>query len=268
MTMLHLLKIEWLKLKSYRAFIILSVLFILSVAGINFIVHAVMEVSNSGEMGQVTDMIVGKPFAFPNVWHTVSYISSFLLFIPGLIIILLMSNEYSFKTHRQNIIDGVSRGQFIGTKIGLLFIFSFCVALIVAVTAIIFGVQEKGSSFMMQGFKYIPYLFIQSIVYMSVAMLLVLLFKRSGLSIGVYFLYMFILEEVLVALANRYIHKGIGSFLPLESGDKLVPFPISLGMITGENQTTSNETYVLIACCTWIVLILGYCVYRFRKKDL
>ena len=39
--MLHLLKIEWLKLKNYRTFWILSILFLISLFGINYIPYQI-----------------------------------------------------------------------------------------------------------------------------------------------------------------------------------------------------------------------------------
>ncbi len=61
--------------------------------------------------------LLGNPFSFPNVWRTVPYDAGILLFIPAILIITLFTNEYSYRTHRQNIIDGWSRSRFIHIKI-------------------------------------------------------------------------------------------------------------------------------------------------------
>src|SRR6476620_12789663 len=112
--MLHLLKIEWLKVKNYRTFWILGGLFLLSIFGINYIAFSIHEEQSKSAMANA---IMGSPFNFPEVWHTITYMSSFLLFIPGLLMIISITNEFSFKTHRQNIIDGLSRTQFIHVKL-------------------------------------------------------------------------------------------------------------------------------------------------------
>ena len=109
--MLHLLKIEWLKIKGYKTFWVLTTLFLVSIAGLNYFVFNIKQNISSGSAQ--ANAIIGSPFDFPNVWHTVGYFSSFLLFIPGLMIITSITNEYTYKTHRQNIIDGWSRQQFI-----------------------------------------------------------------------------------------------------------------------------------------------------------
>jgi hypothetical protein len=61
--------------------------------------------------------ILGSPFAFPDVWQTVSWNSTLTFIIPAILIITLTTNEFTYKTHRQNIIDGWSREQFIGVKL-------------------------------------------------------------------------------------------------------------------------------------------------------
>ena len=61
--------------------------------------------------------LLGSPFAFPDVWQTVSWNSTMLFIIPAILIITLTTNEFVYKTHRQNIIDGWSRKQFISVKL-------------------------------------------------------------------------------------------------------------------------------------------------------
>lgn len=258
--MLHLLHIEWLKLNRYKAFILLSILFVISIFGFNYLFDYQLSDSFSDPMAS---NIVGTPYSFPYVWRTVSYMSSFLLFIPGMLIILLMNNEYSYKTNRQNIIDGVSRMQFIGTKILLIVLFSLLLTLIVALTAFIFGSIGNGS-FSFSGFKYVCFFGIQAALYLSVAMLFALLFKRSAVSIGVYFLYIFILENLLAAISNNYL-KPLGDFFPLESSDKLIPAPSFLGQLM---PIETGETTLLIVSGLWLVLCLGLCVRIFTKSDL
>src|SRR5687768_15834523 len=104
--MSSLLKIEWLKLKNYRTFWILGVLYLISIFGINYIVYRIQEAIFEEKRSKgVAQMIVGDPpYSFPTVWQMTSYVSSFLLFLPGLLLIIFITNEYSFKTHRQNII--------------------------------------------------------------------------------------------------------------------------------------------------------------------
>ena len=110
------LSIEWLKLKSYRTFWWLMGLFVLCLIGSNYITYQ-LKVATSQQSRGGLDILLGNPFGFPDVWQSVSYVSSFVLFLPGLLMVILITNEYSFKTPRPNIIDGMRRTEFAITQI-------------------------------------------------------------------------------------------------------------------------------------------------------
>ena len=79
-------------------------------------------------IGSVQESLVGvnsggsdvlQLFTSTNLAYSVCFWTSFLLYLPGMVIINLFINEVNFKTHRQNIIDGWKRETFIYTKIYL-----------------------------------------------------------------------------------------------------------------------------------------------------
>src|SRR5688572_27759840 len=103
--MLHLLKIEWLKVKNYRTFWILLLLIMVSIPAFNYMIFDITD-NSFGNSKQMKEMILGRPFSFPTIWQTIGWISSLMLFIPALLLITITTNEFTYKTHRQNIIDG------------------------------------------------------------------------------------------------------------------------------------------------------------------
>ena len=170
--------------------------------------------------------------------------SSFLLFILGLLMIISITNEFSYKTHRQNIIDGLSRTQFISTKMMVAVLLTAIATIIVFLTAYLFGMGGK-AAFSSEGIQYVGYFFLQSLSYTAVALLFGLLFRRSGIAIGVYFLYMLVLDELIAALLKRYVGK-IGYFMPLESNDVLIPFPFAKNL-TEMISRRPEVTYLMAA---------------------
>ena len=79
--MLKLLKIEWMKLRYYRTFWILTSLYLASIVGINFIVYKIEQrIFEEKQSKGIAEMIIGqRRYSFPTVWQMTSYVSSFLL---------------------------------------------------------------------------------------------------------------------------------------------------------------------------------------------
>jgi hypothetical protein len=123
--MFDLIKIEWLKIKKYPAFWWMLGIVTLTYPGTNAMFYYGYIKSTSGKemANNVAKMLLGNPFAFPETWHTVAFLSSNFIVIPSLLVIMLVTNEYNYKTHRQNIIDGWSRTDFLKAKFSLLIFF-------------------------------------------------------------------------------------------------------------------------------------------------
>lgn len=268
--MLHRLKIEWMKLKSYRTFWILFILYILSIFAINYIILLIMRSIYEEEQAKgIANMLLGDPpYSFPAVWQSVAHVSSYLLIIPGLLMIISVTNEYSYKTHRQNVIDGWGRTQFISTKIVCAVILAFISTVVVFLAGLVFGLMDGSASISFDNFSYIGYSFLQAVSYIMVAVLIATLVKRGALAIGVYFLYALILEEVIVKLLNRYANDA-GRYLPLETTDLQVPFPIIQRLSKQiPNSTVPNYTLILLVSLVYLGAYVLFTWKKFKTADL
>ena len=139
--MTHIIQTEWLKIKSYRAFWWVMAITALSYPGINYIFfNAYKEITKKGSStGEMAKMLLGNPFVFPETFHTAGFFSSFFVFIPAIVVIMMITNEYTFKTHRQNIIDGWSRNEFLIGKFIDVLLITLLVTLLYFTVAIIIG---------------------------------------------------------------------------------------------------------------------------------
>src|SRR5450432_1603332 len=163
--MLHLLKIEWLKVKNYKAFWIFTILYFFAILGINYTGYYVNELSV--ENLPQAQILLGTPYAFPKVWETVGWFSSWLLYFPGILFIMLLTNEFNFKTHRQNVIDGWSRWEFITVKFVFALLFSVVATFFNVLVALLFGLLTSGSMYTFDGMENIGYIFIQTVAYIT-----------------------------------------------------------------------------------------------------
>lgn len=257
--MAHLLKIEWLKIKNYKAFWVFSVLYLVSIFLINYIMWTIQQRTAASLPG--SEQIIGSPYAFPKVWQTVGFMSSWLLYLPGMIIIMLMVNEFNFKTHRQNVIDGLSRQQFINVKVVLCLIMAFVITVINVFTGFIFG-SLTGGTFGFEGFQFVGYVFLQAVAYIFFALMLAVLFRRSGLAIIIFILYGLIFEWLATAItAFELKWTPFSYFLPLQLSDVLVPLPIGFG----ENAIYPDAPSVGALIAGIAVYLFAY-VFFARKK--
>ncbi len=262
--MLHLLKIEWLKVKNYKAFWIFTILYGFAILGINYTGFYINELAVQNM--PASKILLGTPYAFPKVWQTVGFMSSWLLYFPGILFIMLLTNEFNFKTHRQNIIDGWTRQQFITVKFVFALLFSFAATIFNFLVALLFGLITSGSHFSFTGMENVIYIFIQTVAYITFAMFLAILFRKSGAAIAVFFLYGLIFEYLFTVLINmKFSLSPLGYFLPLQVTDVMLPIPF------GDKVIYKGAPDLWILVIASVVYICGYYFFalkKFKNEDL
>jgi ABC-type transport system involved in multi-copper enzyme maturation permease subunit len=258
-----------MKIRNYRTFWVLLIITVVSIPAFNYMLYNILD--NSFPKGRAKG-ILGSPFAFPDVWQTVSWNASMLFIIPAILIITLTSNEFTYKTHRQNIIDGWSRGRFIAVKLTGVLLFSILTTIVVLLTALAFGYiankLPQGVSAWQES-RFVLFFFVQMISYSLIAFLLSVLIKRAGLAMGVFFIYMILEQVVVLILRNKYNLTG-ANYFPEEVTDKLIPFPYIKSLVTGQGGA-DWERHIPIYLLVGALYVLIYCLLaarRFLKSDL
>ncbi len=274
--MQSLLKIEWLKIKNYTAFKVLGIFFIVGIVLTNYIVYSVNKniVSNIKPVGLVSSF---NPYTFENTWQTTSYATGFLLILPALLIIILVTNEFSYRTSRQNIIDGWSRQQFIGVKMTLAFIISLVSTLLVMFTATGFALFS-GSDFSLNGFDHVGYFFLKSFSYNMIAVLVSVLIRRTGFAIGLYFIYLGaenIVSQLLDVWSMKLKKDGVadlgsmGDYLPMNASDGLLTFPDNPLKSLAKSALPTDYYWVVIGFAVfYLALFIWLSRKRFIESDL
>lgn len=269
--MLHLIKLEWLKVKNYRTFWIIFILYLICIVGVNYIVYEVqLDIFGEKAKKDPTNFFLkmfleNPPYAFPRVWQMASQAATYLLIIPGLLTVILFTNEFNYKTHRQNLIDGLTRHQFITAKVLNVVILGLISTVVVGITAVVFG-NLNNKPFTWEGVENLGYFFIEFLNYCFLALLFSALFRRSGITIGVYFLYVVILE-LIIFFAFRAYDYNYGYFLPVESADALISAPVAV-KAQKTLFTKPEMKYLLMTCIGYITLYLILSYRRFKTSDL
>lgn len=274
----NIIKTEWLKLKHYRAFWLLLFVTAISYPGINGIAYyAFMDsIDAKSQSGQLVKMLLGNPYAFPQTFHTTAYLSSFFTFIPAIVVIMLVTNEYLFKTHRQNIIDGWKKNTFIWGKFISVVLVTLIVTIFYLAVACFIGVlatKEMSGVNVFEKVHYIGLFSLQVFCQLSMAFLLGLLIRKAFIAYGIYIFYSFILENILSGffrLKSKKWGVDYGHYLPFEISDRLIPLPPSIGKFNAADHQLAiaaiNNHVVYTLLLTAFVWLLSF--YIFKKRDL
>lgn len=212
--MIKLLKIDFKKLRNYRTFWVLIILYF---ATMGLVTSSGMEflkwLNSKGADFDEVDILRIPLYHFPDIWQNLTYVSTYFQLILGIVVIISVTNEFSFKTIRQNIIDGFDRKDFLGSKVLMIFVITLAstlfVFLIGAITGSIYSPATEMRYFW-TGIEFIGGYFLNTFTYLMLVMLFAIWIKRSGLAIGL----------VLIYPALEY---AFGASLP-DSMDPMLPY--------------------------------------------
>lgn len=257
----RLLQTEWMKVRFYRTFWILIALFTVAAP----LLCMAYESLNRNITSKLP--ILHNPFAFPQVFETVGWLTSFMTPIMGIMLVILLTNENNFRTLRQNIIDGWSRDQYIAAKFGVMLSMVLFITILVALTALVFGLRNGGD---MDGsaLRFIVWSALQSLGYLSFAFFLGTFMRRSGIAIAIYVFYAYIGEFMISMLLDFKVKFHSGAFLPLEATDRLLGGESKiLRDLMKRAEPPSSTTYVIIALI-YIGLFCFLSWRRLKRSDL
>lgn len=272
--MLHLLQLEWKKLKSYRVFQVLTLLYIILMPPL--FVAARNMFLNSGLPSELGD--VNMFFSFPKVWYSLAYLGNWLtFFFFGFLAIVALTSEFNNKTLRQNIITGMSRQDFWLGKVLMMAVISILAAIYYGIWSVIFGyifTDYVASSRVFMHIDLIPRFALMCFAYMSFAFMMGMLIRRTGLAIFLYFAYTFFMEYILRFLHYKFIDKTMQTwnYYPLNVFEDLCPLPFAndAAALMKNNDFTfflSSGEAVFVSSI-YIVLFLFISYRTFMIKDI
>jgi ABC-type transport system involved in multi-copper enzyme maturation permease subunit len=281
--MLRLLTIEFHKLKHNKASKILSLIYfglltcISLIAAINFDIGPIK--FHLAEIGI---------FNFPYIWHFNTYIAAILKFFLLLVIVSMMANEYSYKTLKQNLIDGLSKKEFILSKFYTVIIFALVSTIFVFVISLILGLSYSDYNefaIITSDLQYLFAFFIKLVGFFSMGLFFGILVKRSAFAVGAMVVWFF--AESIFKGYLFWNFKSIENttekvdnvmqFLPFEAMANLIREPFTrLGAVRsvanqiGETFTKSYAVDVsnILIISVWTFIFIYLSLRLLKKRDL
>jgi len=222
---------EYTKIWSYMAFRVIILLhFILF-----FLVVLVTSRLDITIPGFSTDYL----YQFPNIWEFFPWVASWFNLLLAILIIVMTGNEYTFRTFRQHVIDGLSRSDLLTGKGFLIIAIAVYSMLMVLLFSLLFGFiftrDLTAALFVKKTYILLVY-FVQAVAYMSTGFLLAILFRNTALAIVLFILLRLIIEPVF----RLFFPPGARLYFPMKAISNLTPMPEFLSISSGNQADAGN----------------------------
>jgi ABC-type transport system involved in multi-copper enzyme maturation permease subunit len=224
-------------------------------------------------------------FNFPFIWHFNTYIAAIIKFFLAIVIVSMMANEYSYGTLKQNLIDGMSKNEFVLSKFLTVVLFAFVSTFFVFIMSLILGYSFSSYTELSIVFSDMDYLlayFVKLVGFFSFCLFLGVLVKRSAFAIGFLFVWNIIEGIANGILTFKVFPKSdtasqVTQFFPLESMSNLIVEPITRLSVIKNIQTAVGDTNVkdysvhfssIFIVLVWTTLFIFLSYKIIKKRDL
>ncbi|CAA7385728.1 ABC transporter permease [Chryseobacterium fistulae] len=280
--MLKLLKIEYYKNLNYKPFKIFTILYFAILIALLFI-----GLVDFNLLGGTFNLKEEGIYNFPEIWNFTTWIVALLKIFLGLILVFSISQEFSNRMFKQNTIDGLSRKEFIGSKLLTIAIFTIISTLFVLVITLFLGYKYsnvKDSANVVKEMFFIGNYFVKLFTFFCFLMFLSIVLRKSMFVFLAFFVY-WIMEGIFVGIETFQKVKGlqgpqrnevlqndffISHLLPLESMSNLIPNPImrlKLAKMMGLKYEFHYPTESMIACLVWCMIFILGSYWILKKRD-
>tara|TARA_R110002050_G_scaffold145009_1_gene270563 strand:+ start:4857 stop:5633 length:777 start_codon:yes stop_codon:yes gene_type:complete len=223
-------------------------------------------------------------FNFPYIWHFNTFITAFFKLFLAIVIVSMMSNEYSNKTIKQNLIDGLSKKEFILSKFLTVISFSLISTLFVFVVSLILGLAYSDYneiSIILSDLEFLVAFFVKLTGFFSFCLFLGVLVKRSAFALGFLILWQ-VFEGIVRGLIRWKLFDGettdaIMGFFPLQAMFNLIKEPFSrLGAVQSVVNQMGEELsldyaihwYEILIVMIWTTIFIYGSYAILKKRDL
>lgn len=280
--MIKLLKLEYYKNLNYRPFKVFTILYFAILIALLFIGLVDFDL-----FGGTINLKEQGIYNFPEIWNFTTWIVALLKIFLGLIIVFSISQEFSNRMFKQNTIDGLSRKEFITSKLLTISVFTIVSTVLVFAITIFLGYQYSNTTESAKVFEEIFFIgnyFVKLFTFFCFLMFLSVLLRKSVFVFLALFVF-WIGESILSAVEvftkvrglqgeqrNQVLQNDffLTHLLPLESMSSLIPNPmmrLNMAKMMGMKYEFHYPTESLVACLFWCALFIFGSYWILRKRD-
>jgi ABC-2 type transport system permease protein len=277
--MKRLFQIEWLKIIHYRTAWIFIVLYFVLLILMGLIIP---QISPTME-GIKLDFEKFGAYNFPVVWQNITYFAAIGKFFLVVILITNVTNEYSNGTLKQNLIDGLSKKEFLISKLITSGILTVLSTLVVFGITLFLGLTKSTVTpeSLFSGIEYMGVYALKLFYIFSFALFLSLLFKKSAFALLMYVVWS-LLENILfgieIYMRSKVLNQNIdkitlwSDLLPLKSSARLIELPTIHTELLLQNQPVFEIKELNFTAIALSIVYTGLLIYGsyqlLAKRDL
>ncbi|PID93007.1 MAG: hypothetical protein CSA95_08985 [Bacteroidetes bacterium] len=268
--MINYLKIEFLKVRSYKTVWILVGLFIIGfVLGASFLESMLNKSVSPNPSSSLFSPPQFTLYAFPAIWHNLFFIAGFIKIFPGFLLIMLVTNEFTHKTLKQSVINGMSKIQIVNSKVIMALSTAFFTTLLIFLTIFANGIiHNKGAlswELITEKMFFAPAYFLELTTYLMVCLLFAMVIKKPIVAILSMLLYSLIAEPIIAFKVGEPFNR----FFPLKAAINLIQIPKnSLMQIFGHEFQEFVKGEDILICIAYCLLIYVALLVITVKSDL
>ena len=280
--MMKLLKLEYYKNLNYTPFKVFTILYFAIL--VIFLCIGLIDLKLFGDTINLKEQGM---YNFPEIWNFTTWTVALLKIFLGLIIVFSICQEFSNRMFKQNTIDGLSREEFIGSKLLTITIFTLISTIIVFAITLFLGLQYSTStetSLVYKEMFFIGNYFLKLFAFFCFLMFLSILLRKSVFVFLAFFV-IWVGESIIggiesysklaglkAAQRNEVLQNDFffSKIFPLESMSNLIPNPmlrLNMAKALGLKYEFTYPTESLIACLVWCVLFIFGSYVILKKRD-
>ena len=272
MNIRKIVELEYYKFRHYKPFLIILGLyvfcFVLSGFSIKFLLDWFLEKQKDDDvLKHFID--TGIPlFDFVDIWQNLGWLATIFKWIPAFVIIISVTLEYSQKTIKQNIIDGLSKKEFLASKVALVGVISLGSAFLLLLLGLFLGFLYSpvtGIPYILENIEFVAAYGLEVFVFLTMAMFTAFLIQKSGVTIILFLLYTACIEPITTAILHHQYEWQVWYF-PVEAVNLIIRVPFQrFALSFVQDEIILRDVLVAFG---WAGIFIGLSYWLLKRRDL
>lgn len=280
--MMKLLKLEYYKNLNYTPFKVFTIMYFAILVIFLFIGLADLEL-----FGSTINLKEQGMYNFPEIWNFTTWTVALLKIFLGFIIVFSICQEFSNRMFKQNTIDGLSREEFVGSKLLTITVFTIISTVLVFGITLFLGLNystKTDSALIYEEMYFIGSYFLKLFTFFCFLMFLSILLRKS-MFVFLAFFVLWVGEWILgmietfskvrgtqMAERNEILQNDffVSKLLPLESMSSLIPNPmfrLNMAKALGLKYEFTYPVESIFVCLVWCGLFILGSYLILKKRD-